>query len=492
MRFFRACTVTVVLFLSFIWHGDVSAQEKTKLELTLDKVSEMTLANNLDIQIAKYDAYIKRNDIYNAISIFDAILSGSVTYEDDQLKRTSSIGGSKSKSSDYNLGVLKKLNTGTTVEFDYDHSRDWSDSSFATLNPAHDAQASVALKQDIGKNFFGIIDRNDVAITRLEIENSDYSSIDKIEAYLADTQKAYWKFVLNREKVTIYEEMLDRASSLYKIYTQKVKIGLAEEPDLYAAEANVGIRKNQLLVSQNDLQLAENDLLLKLNLESRNTIEIVTSEILTIDRVEQQDFLSSLRLAIDKRRDYQQALNEVKSKKLNLVTKKNSLWPEIDLEGMFAMNGVAKKFADAFQRVGDVDHQEYAFGVSFSYPLENSDAKGKYYSAQLEKAKSIVLLKKKEREIVVEINDGIATVNSQLEQVRNNHAIVQLQEAKLQQEEKRFRLGRSNSDTLIRFHDDLLEAKITFVESLYQFYGKFIDLRVKENSLLDEYGESVL
>lgn len=491
-RFSAACIATVVAFLLCIGYGDVFAQEKAALELTLERVSALALANNLDIQIAKYDAYIKRNDLYSAVSIFDAILSGSVSYDDDQLKRTSSIAGSASKSTDYNFGVSKKLNTGTTVELDYDHSRDWSDSPFATLTPAHDAQASVSLKQAMGKNFLGVIDRNEVAITKLEIENSDYSSIDKIETYLADAQKAYWKFILNREKVAIYKAVLDRADSLYKIYTQKLKMGLAEEPDLYAAEANVDIRKNQLLASQNDLQSAENDLLLKLNREGRNSIEIISSEILALDKVKQHDFLSSLRLAIEKRRDYKKAFNEVTSKKLNVVTKKNSLWPEIDLEGTFTMNGVAKKFADATQRIGDTDHQQFSFGISFSYPLENSDAKGQYYSAQLENTKSIVLLKKKEREIVVEINDAVATVNTKFEQANNSASVVRLQEAKLEQEEKRFRAGRSNSDTLIRFHNDVLEARIAFVEALYQCYAAFIDLQVKENSLLEDYEESVL
>ena len=57
---------------------------------------------------------------------------------------------------------------------------------------------------------------------------------------------------------------------------------------------------------------------------------------------------------------------------------------------------------------------------------------------------------------------------------------------KLAEEEKRFKLGRSNSDTLIRYHDDLLIAKISLADSLYQYNSDFIDLRLKENSLLDE------
>jgi len=479
-------------FLQFILNCPLFAKDKRKIELTLEKVSQLALINNLDIQITKYDAYIKCNNIYDAISIFDSILNASISYEDDQLQRTSTLGATKSKTTDYGIDLSKKTRTGTTIGVGFDHTRGWSDSAYSASNPSHESQATVSVKQEVGKNFFGLIDRTDVKVTKLDIENSGYTSLDKIESYLADAQKAYWNVILSREKVEIREEMLDRALSLYKIYKQKVKMGLAENPDLYAAEANMNIRKNQLLISQNNLRMAENDLLLKLNLEDRDEIEIVIDEEMSVAQTQEQLFLESLRMAIDNRRDYKKAINDVEAKKLNLVMKENNLWPEIDLEASFVRNGVAQQFKDAARGITASDNPKYYFGINFKYPLENSEAKGQFKSAEFDKAKALVLLKKKEREVVVEVHDSVGTVNTTLENARNNYTIVQLQEAKLKEEEKRFKLGRSDSDTLIRYHDDLLIAKISLVDSLYEYYSDFIDLRVKENSLLDEYWESGL
>jgi len=293
-------------------------------------------------------------------------------------------------------------------------------------------------------------------------------------------------------KVRIREEMLDRATSLYKIYTNKVKIGLSESPDLYAAQANMNIRKNQLLTAQNDLNTAENDLLLKLNFIREEVIEIKTDEKLTIVDAYQVRFLASLNIAISKRRDYKAAYNDVESKNIKLVTKKNSLWPEIDLKATFTRNGVASYYKEAMDNITDSDNPKYYFGISISYPLENTKARGQYQTAKLDKAKALILLKKKEREIITEINNAVGDVNTTLEKANNNYIIVQLQESKLNEEEKRFKLGRSDSDTLIRFHDDLLSAKISLADSLYAFYSEIIDLKVKENSLLEEYLENVL
>lgn len=484
--------IFIVLFIQLSLAGYLAAEEKKKVELSLETVSELALENNLDIQIAKFDAYIKRNDLYSAVSIFDAILSGSLTYTDDQRKSASAFAGTQSRTTGYELDLEKKFPTGTTLGIGFDHTRNWSNSAYSTINPAHDSQASLSITQEVGKNFFGLIDRNDIKITKLDIENSDYSTIDKIEEYLAGAQKAYWKVVLNREKVKVREEMLDRATSLYKIYQQKTKMGLAENPDLYAAEANVNIRKNELLSAHNDLRMAENDLLLKLNLNDRDKTDIVIEELLNTEGVQEQDFIESLKMAVANRRDYKSAFNEIESKGLKVAMKKNNLWPEIDLEASITRNGVAKYYKDAMDDIIGEDNPQYYYGIKFKYPLQNRSAKGEYETAKLEKAKSLVLLKKKEREIVVEINDSVGTVNTTLEKVKNYYTVVDLQQKKLEEEEKRFKLGRSNSDTLIRYHNDLLSARVSLVDSLYQFYSDFIDLRLKENSLLDEYWKEEL
>ena len=153
-------------------------------------------------------------------------------------------------------------------------------------------------------------------------------------------------------------------------------------------------------------------------------------------------------------------------------------------------NGVAQRYKEAMDNITDSDNPKYFFGITISMPLENSKARGQYQTAQLDKARALILLKKKEREILTEIKTAVDDVNTLLEQVRNNYTVVRLQEAKLKEEEKRFQLGRSNSDTLIRYHDDSLEAKIALTDSLFAYYGNIIILKVTENSLLNEYWET--
>ncbi|MCG8430894.1 MAG: TolC family protein [Candidatus Omnitrophica bacterium] len=481
--------------LSFIGTVSLYAQEPAggrELLLTLEEASRMALRNNLDIQIARFDASMKRKDLAGAVSVFDAILNARASYSDDRLQRTNSFVGSRDLTSEYGLGISKKLPTGTTVGVDVEHTRGWTNSAFATVNPAHDSRAKLSLQQEIGKNFFGLLDRLEVKITQLDIENADYTSLDKIEEQLAGVQKTYWQVVLNLRKVDIRKAMLREAEKLYRIYQHKLDIGLAELPDLYAAEANVNVRMNELSLSENDLYRALSDLMLGLNIDVRDQVRLLPADTFMISGAAEERFDEALRRAIENRRDYKRARNDVSSRKLNLVMKKNSLWPEIDLEASLIRNGVAAKFNESAQNVSDSDNPDYYFGVTVSFPLENTKARGEHRAAGLEKAKSLLMLKKTERKIAVEVHDYVMLVNTALSRARTARKTVELQGLKLKEEEKRLRYGRSDSDTLIRFQNDLLTAQMEYLNAVYGFYAFRVDLALVQNALLGEQWRDTL
>jgi outer membrane protein TolC len=120
-------------------------------------------------------------------------------------------------------------------------------------------------------------------------------------------------------------------------------------------------------------------------------------------------------------------------------------------------------------------------------PLENRQAKGEFESAKLEKAKYILLLKKAERQILTQINNRVMQVNTAIERAATNKEVVKLQGKKLKAEERSFQFGRSSSDLLIRYQEDLLEARLALAASLYEYKLALIDLKLTQNALLDEH-----
>lgn len=460
------------------------------LPLSIDEVTRLALENNFDIQIAKFDSYIKRNDLLEAESIFDTLLSAGASFENNQFKRSSTILGTRAQTNDYSIGFSKLLPSGTTLSLDLKDTRAFTNSGFTSVNPAHEGSIKFSISQALGKNFFGLIDRNNIRITKKDIQASDWTSLERIENSLADTQKAYWKVVLLTRELEIMRDTYKKAQKLYNIYRNKFKFGLVEDPDLLAAQANMMQRQNDVLAAIDELNAAKEHLLLLLNAESRRI------RIRPLDRLglsgRKVDFYRSLKAAIENRKDYEKAKWEVEKKGLSLIINKNSFWPEIDLQASFARNGLSNKYKDAVEQVFEEDNPDLFVGVTVKLPLENSLARAQFNKAKLQKARAIVELKKTERIILTEVKTIVTKVNIQIGRVLTQKRVLGLQEEKLSAEDKRFKFGRSSSDLLIRYQQDLLNAQLAYARSLFEYRSMLIDLKLAENTLLSDSWEGEL
>ena len=437
------------------------------IELSLEDVSRLALENSLDIQIAQYDAYISRASLDDAQSIFDTIFSAEASYNRNKKAQATTIAGSQTKEHSFSVGLEKKLPTGTTLSLDATATKTRTNSVFSALNPYNEALLELTVKQELGKNFFGLADRADIKLTKLDIGNSEFTSLDDIEEILYKAQKAYWNLVLKNEELTIREDMFKGAKRLYEIYQNKYSIGLVEESEFLAIEALVYTRESDLVVAGLEQETAKNDLLFLLN---RGDFK---------DKVKPKDKLSSdsatvdlhqmLKESINSRRDYKRIKNELEKSEIDLVVKRNALWPQIDLEATFARNNINSQRSSAWEGISDNSNDEIALTLTIEVPLENREAKAELEKVRLEESQLLLRLKRVERLILQEINDKVNQVNSSDNQVRLYQSIIKLHQKKLDNQIKRIGYGRSNADTLIQYEDDLLKARLALATNLYTY-----------------------
>ncbi|MFC1515021.1 TolC family protein [Candidatus Omnitrophota bacterium] len=485
MRYFIC--IAIILFTAF----SVYPQDKAiGHDLSLAAVSQLALENNLDIKIAKLDAYMTRFDLDKDYSLFDTYLNMSASHSDNQTRPPSIILGSKALQDAYSFSLEKRLPSGTSIAIEGTHARDWTDSVFSSTNPAIEAKATVTLTQSLGKNFFGLIDRLGIAITKLDIESSDWLSLNDIETSLADTQKAYWQLVLAQAELAIKKNNLTDAQALYRAYQDKSDLGLIEDPDIYASGANVLLRQSEVSVAELGRTTAKNNLLFLLN-EENTSVEIRPQDPLDLEP-ESIDLAAELTSAINNRRDYKIAKNTLEADDIDLRIKNNSLWPEIDLQASYARNGLSSRYKDSWEQITDQDNPEYFAGITVRLPIENRFARADQEQAKLNKEKGLLSLKRVERLILRELHDQVARVNTFAGQITLYRKAAELQGDKLKAEKIRFKNGRSNSDLIIRYEEDLLESQLRLVRTLYGYRASRIELEVMKNTLLDAYWKDSL
>ncbi|MFH1504129.1 MAG: TolC family protein, partial [Candidatus Omnitrophota bacterium] len=204
------------------------------------------------------------------------------------------------------------------------------------------------------------------------------------------------------------------------------------------------------------------------------------------------DLAFSLKESIQNRRDYKKINNELKAKGISIAIKRNALWPQIDLEVSYLRNGLDSNLGESFRDISAEDNPEVYLGFSIKIPFENREAKAGFESVNLAKAQLLLTLKKTERVILKEINNRVQEINILKSKVEMSSKIVQLQEEKLNQEKKRLKQGRSSSDLIISYADDLLKANLSYAKVLYDYRVSLAGLELDKNTLLDKYWEGKL
>jgi len=440
--------------------------------------------NSFEVRLAKLDFLIAQTGQGAAEAIYDTVLSLDVSYEDDKREPVSSLAGDHSKTNIYSIGIDKTLPSGTELDLSFSDKREWTNSAFVSRNPAHTSEVALEIRQPLAKNAFGYIDRRNISVTSLAIENADLDTKEKIEALFADVEEAYWEWLYYKESLETYRKLLEKAKDLHQINAKNYEIGRIEKSDFLASEANVLIREKDFLVAENAYKRAEGLLKLLLNMEA--DYKIYPQETLIYRKVE-FNLEDCLVEAFKKRRDYLQGRRNIEIKELVLESKANARWPEIDLVATLAANGVGSSVNAATRRITNQDNASYYTGVEISMPLESRLARSEFDAATNNKEKAILILKQIERTIVTEVGSAYRDYITFEASVDKLSQAAALQQQKLEEEEKRFRYGRSDTKRLIDYQQDYLNTQLEVARSIADLEISRATLEKTLNIIIEKY-----
>ncbi|MCM8812474.1 MAG: TolC family protein [Candidatus Omnitrophica bacterium] len=481
----------LLFFVAIAWGGSAAcAAEEFVRRLSLSDITQRALEQNFDIQAYKYDAYIRRTDAGSAESIFDTFLSARLGYVSDEKEKLSAIAGTSAMQRQLSGGLEKLLPSGTAVAVDFADIRTTSNSAFSAFSPSYEGSLKLSVRQALGDNFFGRLDRGKIKITRLQIEQSDLSLLARVENALAQTQLTYWKVSLAFRQWEVEKDLFAKAQELLRAFEEKLRLGLVEAAEVDAVAANTARRQAEVIAAYQRLLEITNELLFALQDESADP-RVIPDE-LPLPPERDPVFVDSLRRAQECRRDYLSAMRAVEEKKLNLAMRSREGWPRIDVEASFLRNGLDRQSSEAWQAVRKEDNTELFAGVSVRIPWENSAAESGSERAKQEKAKALLNVKRAEFRIYRDVHSAVHAVSSSRKIAALRKQAWELETQKLAFEEQRFASGRSNSDVLIRYQQDVAQARLSYAAALFEYQQNVIGLKLAEQSLLAEYWQGPL
>ncbi|MBI3891452.1 MAG: TolC family protein [Candidatus Wallbacteria bacterium] len=432
------------------------------VSLTLSGAVSRTLAANKSLSVRRLDPAIARARVLQERGAFDDTLTLQVQRQHNKSPAASSLTGANVSETDNrlgNLGFQTRFRDGSSLGITLNNQRSETNSRFQTLNPSFASNLAVSLTKPLLRNGGSEAATAGLAIARNSVEQG----LLRLKKQLIDTvgavERQYWDLVFARQDREVKRFSLQAARELLAFNVARQQTGLGSDVQVVEAETTQSTRTDDLEVSGRVVQDAQEVLRHQLSLDSAPAGAELVPVQPPADLPSPIELEAALREAFARRPDRLDALMELSNKNIRLAFLENQKLPKLDLVASYAQNGLAGGFGTALDEAAGADFPGYTVVLQVEVPLERRTARGNYEQGKLEKRQALLGLKAVEDQIQEEVTRACRSLSTDLARVEVSRRGAALAARQLQAAEERYRQGLIANFDLLRFQQDLADAR---------------------------------
>jgi len=454
------------------------------LQITIGQATLLSLENNKSLIVQRIDPQIARTFEQEQRAVFDPVLTGQVAYEQNKVGAgpiTSDTSGASAT-----VGVQESLPTGTTLGVT------GSTSPATVPGLADDERASrIAFNatQSLLRGFGPAVNLASINQARIDTQISQYELRGFAQTLVAQVEQTYWDYALAERRIAIFNQSLDLAQKQLEETRERIRVGDLAATELSAAEAEVALRREDLINARSDLAKIRLNLLRLVNPPGSGLWDrdVELASLPTIPSITLDDVESHVALAMRMRPDLNQAKLLWQRGDLEVVKTRNGLLPRLDLFVTLGKTGYANSFGKSLENL-DGDSYDTLVGLNIEYPPLNRGAQGRHLRAVLTRQQAREAIGNLSQLIEVDVRTAYLEIARSQEQVAATAATRKLQEEKLRSETEKFRLGKSTSLLVAQAQRDLVSSQIAEVQAVVNYLQSFVEMYRQEGSLLERRG----
>lgn len=429
------------------------------LVLSLDSALSLLIANNPDIQQAKYEWLSKSEAATAAYGDFEPRLVGRLNKE----KGEHSDALYAETKDEYKLGVEGKLPTGTSYNIGFDQV------TYKHSDYTSEIYFGATLKQPVLRNFLYWAPMNGVFQARQEEEVAFQAYRKSIAEIIEKFCTSYWDYYYALKVLEFETESVAVAESISVDAEKQFKLGLLSAIDDEKTIAELSIRKSKQLDAKSNLRDEQSNFLLLLNDAGllRNKRPLTIHPETKIDSVWAPDSLALLDSLKKIHPEILMQQAEVVRRKLVKDTHKSEMLPELNLTGSYGIRSRDDNANEAVAKFRSESRRDHVLsgGFEIEVPLfanhkerhlaaaENANVRGAEIRMQLLCNKIMednLVLEKRASEI--------------MSQLIYEQTSVKYRKEELAEEFKKMRAGKSNYHEIFDIEEDLREAEKKEIE----------------------------
>jgi outer membrane protein TolC len=389
-----------------------------------------------------------------------------------------------------NIGYTQAFATGTSISFEFNNSRQTTNSPFFNLSPVLSPTFHFSIQQQLLSGFgFG----PNLRYLRIANNNKRISDIAfkaQVIATVTQIENIYWDLVNAYEQAQVNEQSLLFAQQSLENAKKQMQLQSIPAMDVMRAEAEVSRRDQDLTVARTTLQLQE--LLIKNGLtKSLDEPALESLPVIPSDRLESiepspeplvQDLMDE---ALRDRAELAESDIDLANRQISRQAAKNALLPQLSLVAFYGGSGlggplnplynipgvtnsstVPTNYAGALENAFNNTAPDYYVGFSLSVPLRNRVAKADQYRSELEYRQAELRKEELQKQIRIEVENARYALEQTVARVEAARKARDLAQKTFDITQKEQQLGAGSTYQTMTAQRDLALSQLDLVTAM--------------------------
>src|SRR5271157_683372 len=426
----------------------------------------------------------------------------------------------------YNFSYTQGFSTGTLATLGFSNNRITTNSLFTLVSPQINTNFRFTLRQHLLQGFGFDPNLRWIRIARNNREIEDVVFRQQIIQTVSQIENLYWDLVTAYLAVAVNERALQLAEKTLSDDQEQVRIGTLAPITLAQAQSGVATAKENLILSQTNLQLEQ---LLMKNAITKNMGDpiLAVSPVIPTDTLKPNEQYE-VRPVEDLIQEALQSRPEIAVARINLTNLeisrksiKNLLRPTLDLYAFYGASGLAgdqnsgfpdcnnlptgtipspgtncllpgtiprSGYPNAFHDLFNSSAPDKGVGVNLNIPIRNRQAQAIQVRSDLEYRQSQVSLQQTENLITLQVRQAQFAMNNNYAALQAAIAARDYAQESLTAEQKKFGYGASTPTLVLQASSNLTQAESNVLNAAANYEKSKVQLDLSTAETLSKLG----
>jgi outer membrane protein TolC len=406
-----------------------------------------------------------------------------------------------------NASYTQAFSTGTSISFEFNNSRQTTNSPDIFLSPALNSYYRLSFQQQLLAGFGFGPNLRYLRIAKNNKKISDIAFKDQVIATVTQIENIYWDLVSAYEQARVNVQSLAFANQTLENAKKQLQLESIPEIDVMKAEGEASRRDQDLTVARTNLQLQEslmkNALTKSLDDPTLGEMPVVPTDRMQTTNTETDTSEPILDLIAEGLRNRPELLEtdiDLTNRQISRQAARNALLPTLSLVGFYGGSGLAglvtpgnsssvsTDLPGAWQSAFNNSSPDYFVGLNLNIPFRNRVAKADQYRSELEYRQASLRKEQLKKQIRIEVRNAQYALEQSRARVESARKARDLAERTFEITKKEQELGAGSSYQTMTAQRDLSVAELDLVTAMTIYQKARVELDRATGGTLEHNG----